>query len=151
MNLMEFAPSTVCAKPVRLAALWASLALSACAGPMGPPPALRPYTGKPVQALIRDYGKDYAVREKPTGATYVWKLSGTRISGGYRSRATPQATTAGGKVVTGMAPGEYHPPRLETLSCTVRAQVDGHGIITSSEAEGAGCYDLLNFPQLRNH
>lgn len=125
--------------------------LGACAAQMGPPPALTPYFGKPVQSLVSDFGKDYTVSKSNGGSLYTWHLTGTQIAGGYRSAPTPQVTTAGGAVVTGMAPGEYHPPRLQTLSCTVRAHVDSHGIVTSSEAEGGGCYQLLNFPRLRDH
>lgn len=137
--------------PARLLLLCASALLGACAAQIGPPPALQFYTGKPVQALISDYGDHYSVSANGAGATYVWHLTGTRIAGGYRGTPTPQVTTAGGAVVTGMAPGQYHPPRLETLSCTVRAEVDSEGKVLSSQAEGAGCYDLLNFPHLRDH
>ena len=149
--MMHSISTTVGRWPARVAVLCTTLLLSACATQMGPPLALQPYTGKPVQALIADYGRDYSGTKSAAGATYVWHITGTRIVGGYRDAPTPQVTTSGGAVVTGMAPGAYHPPRLETLSCTLRAQVDGQGNVSSSQAEGGGCYDLLNFPQLRDH
>lgn len=144
---MQLSPLTAAG----LSLLGACALLSACAARIGSPPALQFYSGKSVQALISDYGDNYSVSASGVGKTYTWHLTGTQIEGGYRGTPTPQVTTAGGAVVTGMAPGAYHPPRLQTLTCTVRAQVDGQGKVVSSQAQGTGCYDLLNFPHLRDH
>lgn len=124
--------------------------LPACGG-VAPSRSLDTRVHRSLSEWTREYGEPHAVRDLGGGGGEVtWRWSTTRIIGGRRGEPTPQVqTTPQGGAVTTVVPGEYVPPQLKRLICTLTATVDAAQTVTAAQAEGDGCLDLLAFPELR--
>ena len=138
--------------PVRLLSLLLAAAwLQACAAGNVVAPQLNAGIGRPLSEWTRQYGEPLNVEKNTDGTrTAHWAWTTTRVAGGYRGPPVPTpAVTPSGKVVTGVTAGEYIPPRLEASACALNATVGADDRVLRWDARGAGCQDILSYPQLR--
>jgi hypothetical protein len=118
------------------------LLLSAFAGTgaVPDPDSLQTFVGRPASELITALGTDHVRSLDESGATRLrWFWRETVVDTGGRGPPETVISGGAGRPAVTTVPGEYRPPRLNFVECTIIAHVDAAGLVTEVAAMDPGC------------
>ncbi len=124
-------------------AIPALVVLSCATQPPLPKAILAAYVGKPIDAAIQTWGRNFREREIDDGAhRFTWMYESKRIA------RTGQGLPEQGLFGVIVKPGTMDQPELVLERCTLDLVADARGKVTGWSAEGAACAYALGKPRL---